>query len=192
VDIMDMNQNTKRDLAAIAGGMALGVLGSRLLAPLIASASGSIGAKRGHDPFEQLIRDHRKIMSTLQEMEAAPRESWARRGTLFLQLKRTLAKHAMAEEDIVYPVLHDDAGDAQGSKHLYEEHADMKIHLFELERMLKNKADWAPTVRQLRNLIEKHIQDEENVEFPKVRNALSQQGRSEIAGQIHREEALVL
>jgi len=189
---MNGNQNTKRDLVVAAGGMALGVLASRLLPPLIASANGTIAAKRGDDPFERLIQDHRAIISTLQQMEAAPREAWARRGTLFLKLKRTLAKHAMAEEDVVYPALHDDAMDTHGSKHLYQEHADMKIHLFELERMLKNKSDWTQTVRELRTLIQKHIHDEENVEFPKVRRALSEQQRSDIAGQIRREEALVL
>ena len=52
-----------------AGGVALGVLGSRLLAPLAAMGSGALPGQAGGDPFDLLEEDHRIILSTLRDME---------------------------------------------------------------------------------------------------------------------------
>lgn len=190
---MPTYRNTSaRDVAAIGLGMAAGILASRILPPLFASASGSIRARMGEDPFEPLINDHRKIMATLSEMEQCPTDARARRGTLFLALKRKLAKHAMAEEDVVYPMLQDQAGNAEQAKHLFSEHADMKITLFELENILKCGDDWSRHVNRLRNLIESHIREEEEEGFPALRHALSERRSRSLAGLIRREEAMVL
>ena len=56
--------------AALAGGVALGVLGSRLLPPVVAQAGGTARARLGRDPFRKLEDDHRVIEATLQEMAA--------------------------------------------------------------------------------------------------------------------------
>jgi iron-sulfur cluster repair protein YtfE (RIC family) len=186
------NWISKRDMAAIAGGLAVGVIGSRLLAPMMATASGSMRARFGQDPFKQLIEDHRYILSLLNEMEQTHADATTLRAKLFLALKRTLAKHALAEEDIVYPMLHGDVHAVEESRHLYDEHAEIKIHLFELERLLKEKIDWRQRVRELRNLIEAHARQEEEIEFPKLRQILSRRGNTTLSGQIRREESLLL
>src|SRR4051794_25221842 len=98
-------------VAMLLGGVAAGVVGSRLLPPVIAALTGSGRVRGGGDPFALLIADHRQIQSILQEMMAAPIDSKFRRSRLFLMLKRKLAKHAMAEEDVVYPIVH---GHAEG------------------------------------------------------------------------------
>jgi iron-sulfur cluster repair protein YtfE (RIC family) len=172
--------------------MALGLLSSRLLPPVVATASGRLRARRGGDPFQKLIQEHGVILSTLDAMERATHESLARRAGLFLTLKRTLAKHAMAEEDVIYPMLHQEARAEHESKELYSEHADIKIHMYELETMLKNNADWTQRVRDLRELIQRHARDEEEVEFPKLRALLDERRSRRVSGRIRREEALVL
>jgi hemerythrin superfamily protein len=178
-------------LAALVGGFALGMLASRM-APLIASASGSIRARSGEDPLQRLLDDHQNILSTLHEMEQNGSGSLPRRGVLFLRLKRTLGKHALAEEDVVYPLLHDEVHDTDATKHLYREHADMKIHLYELENLLKANADWTDRVRSLRQLIEGHIREEEEVEFPKLRALMDDGRKRSVSGLVRREEALIL
>lgn len=189
---MPQARSIYRDMAAVAGGLAVGIAGSRLLPPLAASASGSVRTRFGKDPFQRLIRDHRYIAATLEQMETAAPEDTAQRAKLFLILKRTLGKHAMAEEDVVYPLLHDEIHDEQQSKQLYSEHADIKIHLFELEKLLKAGEDWTDRVRTLRYLIVEHVREEEEVEFPKLREALQKKHGRMLSGQIHREEAMVL
>ena len=181
-----------REIAMLAGGMAAGIIGSRLLPPLLVQAVGSVRSRFGEDPFEPLIRDHRYIVSVLNDMENVSAGSTVHRMKLYLSLKRTLAKHAMAEEDVVYPLLHDEGGDPQSSKHLYSEHADMKIHLYELEQLIKKSEDWTANVRSLRDLIQKHIHEEEQVEFPKLRRMLDEHRNGILARHIRREEAMVL
>src|SRR5690348_10252607 len=93
--------------AAVAGGVALGVLGSRLLPPFVAAANGAMRVKLGQDPFQKLENDHRLIEATVRGMSSASDQSAAARMKLLLVLKRKLGKHAMAEEDVVYPILHE-------------------------------------------------------------------------------------
>jgi hemerythrin superfamily protein len=189
---MDDERNIQRDLAMLAGGLALGLLASRLT-PLAASARGSLQqARTGGDPFDKLLKDHRLIQSTLEQMERSGDASTVIKMKQFLILKRTLGKHALAEEDVVYPILHDRAGDQDKSMELYAEHADMKIHLHELENMIRSGQDWTERVRSLRQLIDEHIADEEEEQFPKLRRMMDEEKQRKVAGQIRREEALVL
>ncbi len=189
---MSESGNTPRNLAVLAGGIAAGILGSRLLPPFLAAATGSRRARSSGDPFELLIEDHRKILSTLDQMAQQRADATVRRPALYWMLKRKLAKHATAEEDVVYPVLHGEAQEATASKALYDEHADMKILLFELERMLKSNEDWSQPVRSLRDLIQRHAEEEEQVVFPRLRQLFDQERASKVSAQISREEALVL
>ncbi len=185
-----MRNDGYRNLAVLAGGIAAGIFGARMLPPLLAAMRGRQRAKTGDDPFARLIDDHRKILATIDKMIHAPADERMNRARLFLTLKRKLAKHAMAEEDVVYPQLHE-GEKSEESKHLYEEHANMKILLFELEQCLKTKRDWRDIVRSLRDLVQRHVDEEETTAFPHLRARMHQRG-SEIAGQIYREEALIL
>jgi hemerythrin superfamily protein len=178
----------KRDIATLVGGIALGMVGSRLLPPLMAMAVGL----RKPDPVERLIQDHREILSILSDMERTPADATARRTKQFLKLKRVLAKHALAEEDIVYPVLHERGGHVEQIRSLYDEHLDIKIHLYELERLLMDGADWRGRVNDLHDIIAAHAREEEDVEFPRLREIINQRSGRMISGQVSREEALIL
>jgi hypothetical protein len=180
-----------RDMATLAGGLAMGVVASRVLPPMLAAATGSVRVMLGESPFEQLKRDHRRIFTLIDTMLGAD-DSVAEQGAVFLALKRTLAKHALAEEDVVYPVLHSSAGAADAAKRLYEEHADVKIHLYAIETALKSHGNASGPLRSLNDLLSRHIRDEEDVEFPKLQALMdSREGRA-TSGQIRREEAMIL
>jgi iron-sulfur cluster repair protein YtfE (RIC family) len=181
-----------RDIAAVASGLAVGVVGSRLLPPLLAGAAGSMRAGLGENPFDRLMQDHRSVLSLLDRLVGAAEESAARRMAGFLAVKRALAKHALAEEDVVYPLLQAKANAAAAAKQLYSEHAEMKVHLYELEMALSSGTAWAERARALQALIARHIRDEEDVQFPKLQGLLDAEGRRRLAGQVRREEALIL
>jgi hemerythrin superfamily protein len=181
-----------RDMAAVAGALAVGMVTSRLLPPLLASAAGSLRATLGEDPFARLARDHRYILSLLERMRRAPQDSLSRRAANFLALKRSLSKHALAEEDIVYPLLLREGASTAAARQLYIEHAEMKVHLYELEGALRGDGSWTARVVALQALIERHAREEEDVEFPKLQLLLDSREKRKLAGQIRREEALVL
>ena len=181
-----------RDMAAVAGGLAVGVVTSRMLPPLLATVAGSLRARLGENPFARLARDHRYILSLLERMRRAPDDSMRRRASNFLALKRSLAKHALAEEDIVYPLLLREGHATAAAKQLYVEHAEMKVHLYELEAALTGDGSWTARVAALQALIERHAREEEDVEFPKLQVLLDARGQRKLAGQIRREEAMML
>jgi hemerythrin superfamily protein len=189
---MRQGNGAGRDLTMLVSGLAIGVLGSKLVPPLLGALSGAGSVRTGGDPFALLIEDHRQLNSLLDKMLAAPTESTSRRSGLYLLLKRKLGKHALAEEDVVYPIVHNQTGESDRSKHLYDEHADMKILLYELENKLKNGEDWRSTVASLAGLIRRHIEEEEQTVFPKLREQLAAARLPAVAGQIWREEGLIV
>jgi hemerythrin superfamily protein len=169
-----------------------GALGSRLLPPVIAKVAGSVRTGADSDPFSVLTADHRIFESLLTEMEKTANDEYLHRTQLFLRLKRRLAAHAMAEEDVVYPLLHDKAKAAEDAKGLYAEHADVKIHLHALETLPKNDSEWVQRASALKALIVSHARHEEEVDFPKLRQILSQSEMIRLSGNVQREKAMVL
>jgi hemerythrin superfamily protein len=181
-----------RGLAAFTTGALAAVIASRVLPPLVAQAAGSAQAAAGRDPFDALAEDHKIILSLLDRMESSPDNAAFDRTQLLLRLKRRLAAHALAEEDVVYPLLHGRAHEEDDTKHLYSEHAEMKMHLFTLEQMPKNDPRWRNTVTELKNLIAGHVKQEEEVDFPKLRAVLDQKETAMMSGGVQREKALLL
>ena len=176
-------------LIAFASGAAEAILASRLLPPVVAQAAGTTMAR---DPFDALMDDHRHILELLDAMEETHSGETVRRTQLLLRLKRRLAAHAMAEEDVVYPLLHDHAHEEKDTRRLYGEHADMKMHLFALEQMPKDHPGWSGRVTELRRLIADHVRQEEEVDFPKLRDALDRPATKRLSGHVRREKALLL
>lgn len=174
--------------AGLGGGLLLG----RFLPLLVANASGLTQGAVGGDPFAGLIEEHRTLLSLLEKMEDLPASDWAKRKALFLFFKRTLGKHAMAEEDLIYPLLKTQAERHEATQKLYREHASMKIHLFELEQAIHQDEDWRDAVRALRSEIEPHAREEEETEFPRLREMLDQEKTTELSRKIRQEQALVV
>jgi hemerythrin superfamily protein len=181
-----------RDLVAFGVGMLAGLGIGRIASPVAGRAIGSISAMAGRDPFEALAEDHRNVLALFDAVERTDSTARLRRSTLLFQIKRMLTAHALAEEDIIYPMLRDDAHREEMASQLYREHAEMKVHLFELEHQAKEDAAWIAKLRDLRGIIERHARQEEDSEFPRLRAALSGDGKSRLLGEIRREKALIL
>lgn len=181
-----------RGLTAFAIGAVAGVLASRLLPPVAGAAAGMARVRAGRDPFDALIADHRRFLDLLDEMAESRSDARLQRTQLLLRLKRRLAAHAMAEEDVIYPLLSDEANAPDDARRLYSEHAEIKMRLYRLEHMAKNDPQWASEVRALRTLIADHARHEEEVDFPALRRALDDERRTHLARDVHREKALVL
>jgi iron-sulfur cluster repair protein YtfE (RIC family) len=131
-------------------------------------------------------------MSHLDAMvDSADSETFIRAQRL-LRLKRQLAAHAMAEEDVVYPTLCAGAENVESASQLYNEHAEMKVLLYKLEQTPKDDAQWHLHASELRTLVERHIRQEEEIDFPRLRAALDEADCVELAAKIEREKALLL
>lgn len=184
--------NPMRTLAAFAGGAVVGLIASRVMPPFVAQAAGTAWAAAGRDPFDALIQDHRALRALLDQMAESADDAALTRTQLLFRLKRRLSAHAMAEEDVIYPMLRDRGNGGDGAMHLYEEHAQMKILLYRLEQTAKHGAEWRELAGELGTLFDRHIRQEEDVEFPELRDSLDQHDVSRLSAKMHREKAMLL
>ena len=143
-------------------------------------------------PFEALVADHRAILTLLDELAETPDQAILGRTQRLFRLKRRLAAHALAEEDVVYPELVYDGRSGDEARQLYREHADMKMLLFRLEQMPKDDPEWHSQLLDLKKLIEDHIRQEETIEFVKLRAALDEAGLKRLSAHMYREKAMLL
>ncbi len=181
-----------RDMIAFGAGVLAGLAAGRIAPPLAGRTIGSMSGMAGRDPFDALTQDHRNMLALFDVIEKTDDSARLRRAALLFQLKRMLTAHTLAEEDIIYPMLRDDAQRQELANQLYREHAEMKVRLFELEHLEKGNPGWITKLRELRGIIQGHAREEEDSAFPRLRGALGGDGTSRLMGEIKREKALVL
>jgi hemerythrin superfamily protein len=183
---------TGRNMMIFGAGAMLMLAASRLAPPIAGRAIGTMRAMSDTDPFEALAQDHQKLLALFGRIEATDNSAVIRRNAMLLQLKRMLTAHALAEEDIVYPMLHDDAQRRDQAKKLYSEHAAVKVKLFELEHKAKDDRTWIDDLRALHRMIAEHAHEEEQIEFPKLRAALNESQCTNLLGEVSREKSMLL
>jgi hemerythrin superfamily protein len=183
---------TGNGLAMLGAGILIGMALARFAAPPAARAVGSLRAMAGRDPFEALAADHRAVLALMDRMIEAGPDARLRRGAMLFQLKRMLTAHALAEEDVVYPMLRDDAGRVETAMGFYREHAEMKVRLFELEHLTVDDPRWTAGLRELRDIVAGHARAEEEEEFPRLRSAIGDARQGELLGDLSREKAMIV
>jgi len=152
---------------ATAAGAALGILAMLGRKVAVQSPTAMAG-----DWMDGLIAEHRAVLKLLDAIEATDDSAVARRKLMLTQLKHALAKHAIEEENVIYPALRE-AGKIAEADALNSEHGYVKQHLYELDNMPAGSASFLATIRTLRGELEEHMKDEEEQLFPQLRASLS-------------------
>lgn len=187
------NHNTAlREAGLFALGALAGMLFTRVGSPIPAKARGAMRAAHGGpDAFDELAEDHRRVLAALDEAERA---EGPQRLKLFLLVKRELSKHALAEEDVVYPLVSDRLSAPDSARELYEAHGELKTLLAEIEEAFEQGDDarYRERVRMLRENVRTHAADEETRWFPMLRAALNTDQRVLVTGKVDREKALLV
>ena len=135
---------------------------------------------------QALAMEHKAVLKIFDAIEATQTRATAKRTMLLTQLKHALAKHAIEEENVVYPALRD-AGRPEGAEELIREHGDVKHYLYDLENMPKNAPEFLEMVQAFRREIEEHIRDEEDRQFPALFASLSEEQNRKLTRAINRE-----
>lgn len=186
-----MKRNQWRDAAMLAAGTIVGAVLGRIVSPHVAQLTGFTRAKTGGgDAFAELTADHKRMLAAI---EAAIEARGGARMPMLIAIKAGLAKHAMAEEDVIYPLLRDRTGAGDAVDRLYCEHGDMKTELYRIETALETGDDegYRRAMQALRDEVATHAQDEETTQFPRLREVLDATKRAAVTAQVDREKALV-
>jgi hemerythrin superfamily protein len=166
--------------AAVAGA-AVGIaanMGRKLFVQMASTAGGTWD--------EALIAEHRLTLATFDMIEATEDSQTARRSTLLAKLKYQLTKHALEEENVIYPALRQ-ANIAHEADSLEGEHGYVKTYLYELETTPNDRPEWLARVRDFRTMIEGHMAMEEKEVFPALKQVLSETQSSRLTAMMNKE-----
>ena len=168
-------------LAAGAAGLAVG-LAANVARKLAVQAPTMLSG----DWDEALKAEHQLTLKVFDAIEATTEKNTTKRATLLMNLKHMLSKHAMEEENAVYPAMRD-AGDAEGADHLNNDHGYVKQYLYDLGQMPKDSPAWIAKVRQFRADVEKHVREEEDTLFPRLKAKLSPEKNKALTAAMNKE-----
>lgn len=88
----------------------------------------------------------------------------------YLMIQKNLRIHLEGEENLLYPKTRDNATDM--TLEAYEEHNLVKDKLRELDNLNINDEHWMPKMKVVKDLVEHHVQEEEEEYFPKSEEIL--------------------
>ena len=166
---------------AAAGGAALG-----LLAMFGRKAAVQAPTALAGNWDEALAVEHEATRKMFDALEATDETNTAKRSMLLSHLKHALMKHAIEEENVIYPALRE-AGQREAADELTQEHGYVKQYLYELENMPNASPDWIAKLRQFRADIEHHMQEEEMNLFPMLRAQLSDEKNKQLTVAMNKE-----
>lgn len=144
------------------------------------------GTHPGADWVEALTAEHELALAIFDKIEATDDSQTSQRAILLGKLKYALTKHALEEENVIYPALRQSQAQDEADE-LDAEHGEVKTFLYELEMMEKDNPAWLTRVRLFRSMIEKHMREEEDEVFPAMRARLTDEENTKLTAAMNKE-----
>jgi hemerythrin-like domain-containing protein len=118
--------------------------------------------------MELLKKDHQKAMSLIGELEAADRQvgTVQTNTDVFNHLNELLTMHSLIEEEVFYPAMREFDESRDLARTLRKEHKEFGRLLSHLSTVAPNVEEFQRTLEDLRESVERHIDEEENELFP--------------------------
>jgi hemerythrin superfamily protein len=142
----------------------------------------------GMDVVDLLIHQHNEIRELFTEVKQSKGEA---RAEAFERLRRLLAVHETAEEEIVHPNARRMAedGDLIIDRRLAEENLSKRM-LSELEHVGTDSPEFPKRLQELRQAVLDHAEQEEREEFTAIREHANEQQLRVMATAVKAAEAL--
>lgn len=135
---------------------------------------------------QALAAEHKAALAIFDQLQQTDNSQTGRRSFLLMQLKHAISKHAFQEENTVYAMMRDQ-GLPEAADHLNHEHGYVKQFFFDLGEMPKDDPAWLPKLNEFRSYIEKHMREEEDDLFPRVRSTLSDEQNKHLTMAMNKE-----
>lgn len=144
------------------------------------------------DIYTKLKEDHDKMKKIMDKIAKTSTGSTATRKKLFMQLKNELFAHAKVEETVFYTSIQSRQNLKEDVLEAYNEHRMIAMLLDELDTIPKGNDQWLAKFHFLKELVEHHVEDEENEVFPKAEEILSDKKAEELGElMVQREQAVI-
>ncbi|WP_017670707.1 hemerythrin domain-containing protein [Blastomonas sp. AAP53] len=127
------------------------------------------------DWCEGLAGEHKATLAVIDKLQDVTGDHPRQRAILLTNLTHMISKHALQEENVIYPVLRrgEDNAAAEAADSLNRDHGQVKAMLYELAHMDKGDPAFGETLGELRSALEEHMREEEDILFPALRTRLS-------------------
>lgn len=170
----------RKTLAGAGVGVSLallGVIGRKLLmqAPTVLAGNWD----------EALAAEHKATLAVFDKLAGTRGPQKAKRTLLLAHLRHALTRHAMEEENVIYPAMRD-AGLKKEADALTTEHGYVKQHLYDLEQLLPDNARFQARLASFRSDIEAHMADEEGKLFPRLRETMDEEANAALTARMNK------
>jgi len=137
--------------------------------------------------FEAVKEDHDEMYEYYDNYvkasgDADAQERWSN------QLRWEIARHAVGEEIVVYPLMEEKLG-SEGKQLADNDRADhqyVKEHLYKLESLKAGTAEFHSTLKDVMDHLHKHNDSEEQEDLPKLEAVIGKEASKEAAASFSR------
>jgi hemerythrin superfamily protein len=165
--------------AGIGAGLALaGALGRKFLVQAPTALAG--------DWDEALALEHKAALALFDALGRTDDDQKGKRRLLLIQLKHALGKHALEEENAIYPAMRD-AGMKGQADQLNADHGYVKQYLYDLSDLVGDNPAFQTKLGAFRADIEKHVREEEKTLFPALKAALATRENNRLTRRMNQE-----
>ncbi|KEQ53451.1 hemerythrin domain-containing protein [Sphingobium chlorophenolicum] len=135
---------------------------------------------------EALAAEHKATLLLFDGLARTEDSATARRTLLLMQLKHALGKHALEEENAVYPAMREH-GMTEEADALNADHGYVKQYLYELSDLAADNGAFQQKLAAFRTDIEAHMRREEEELFPRLRRALDEGATGDLTRRMNQE-----
>tara|TARA_R110002073_G_scaffold242601_2_gene404738 strand:+ start:1486 stop:1944 length:459 start_codon:yes stop_codon:yes gene_type:complete len=143
------------------------------------------------DIFTRIKEDHDKARELISEIEATTDRAAKKREELFEKFKIDLWSHNKVEEATFYSKL-TAKGDEDESLEAKNEHHMVNALLEELDTMPKDNKEWAQKFHTMVELLEHHMEEEEDEFFELGRKEFSKEEAEELGKKFDARKKVVM
>ncbi len=142
--------------------------------------------------FLQLLKkDHEKVKGILEEIKNKSSRAEKSKKDLFMKLKQELVPHMQGEEKHFYPALKGKKEAKDVALEALEEHHVAEMVLKELDGSSVGGEEWSAKLKVFKEIVEHHIQEEEDEVFDAAEDSLSEDDFDDIMEAFNKEKEKV-
>ena len=160
-------------LGRLAAGAAIGLFAG-LARPHARKAAMQGPSIAAGDWVDALAAEHRIVEKAFEALLKTSDSETAKREMLLTKIAYALTKHAIEEENVIYPALAE-AGHGEEAQRLIEDHGHVKTYIYDLRRISSRDPAWIGQARKLFTALQSHMREEEIQLFPSFRESLSRE-----------------
>jgi hemerythrin superfamily protein len=136
------------------------------------------------DIYQVIEQDHERLRAMVKELCATENGDVKRRDALFAPFKAELTAHHQVEEAVLYNHLKDVEETRQESLEAINEHHVVDMLLEELGIMPKDSDEWFAKFGVLKELLDHHLDEEEDEFFAAARKVIGPDRAREMGDQM--------